>query len=142
MKTIKFDPSGGKLIANVKMTGVVFISYTFLYWSANKDDRKLLINKPGNNKQPHDNNFILVDPENPDEPISVNHNRIIELNTTVAATQENDTPYEIVLEVFQDNDNNGMTDNNLIGSVKTDSDVIKKSTSPKHPVLIAKMESI
>ncbi|MFN3848297.1 MAG: hypothetical protein ACK4NY_02660 [Spirosomataceae bacterium] len=105
MKEIKYNPNGLPVRVQVNMTGIVFITYRLFFFGAKVTEEKVLFTETGNNKQPHDDTFILIDPTNPTEPVSNTTDRILLLEVTVFGIQPNDTPFEVSMDFFQKNSN-------------------------------------
>lgn len=101
MEQVNFDPQGGPLRVNIDMRGIAFISYRLGYWSSKKEELKLLVDELGNNQQPHDDSFPLVNPQNPFEPMSAHEGRIVEITFRISGATPTSTPYQAEAEVFQ-----------------------------------------
>ncbi|HTJ50916.1 MAG TPA: hypothetical protein VL443_15745 [Cyclobacteriaceae bacterium] len=116
IKQVKYDAQkGGELIVNFKFSGLVFIPYTFRYFSSQKIDGKILVQGEGNNTQPHDDFFVLKNSDKIDEPL-INHNgRVILLSATVFSPQGAGSKFVVALEVYQDANGQGVSQSNFIG---------------------------
>jgi hypothetical protein len=101
MEQIQFDPTAGPLRVNIEMGGVAFISYQLGYWSSHQEDLKLLVNAIGNNQQPHDDSFPLVNPQNPFEPLINHRGRIVEVVFRISGATSTASPYQAEAQVFQ-----------------------------------------
>jgi hypothetical protein len=114
---VKFDPSkGGKLIVNFKFTGLLFIPYSFKYFSSDKMDAKVIVQGEGNNVQPHDDFFDLSNPVTPPENIAKHDGRIVLLSATAISASGTGTQFVATIEVYQDSNGAGIAHQNLIGT--------------------------
>ncbi len=100
MEKVEFNNDGGKLHAEMKMDGLVIISYTLQLWSSDVSDEKIVQSESGNNKQAHDDKFWLRNKDKEDEPVSANNGRFLESICTVHAAN-NEHTYTIELVIYQ-----------------------------------------
>jgi hypothetical protein len=98
---ILFDPLAGPISVNVKMMGVVFITYHLTYWSDKKPQRKILMEMRGNNDQDHDDSCTLSNMDDPQEPPSNYKNRSITIEGFIRSTTKEKTPYQLFVEFVQ-----------------------------------------
>ena len=139
---IRYDETKGDLHVNFVMLGVVFIAYTFKYWSANSSEAKILLEEPGNNQQDHDDHFDIL----PGEDAASQDKRIIHFGGTAFTSQTEDTLYQVVIEVYQNltalEKKKKLPASKLIGSVGSKVFTISEADGFKFPVVMAQLVSI
>lgn len=140
IKQVKFDAQkGGELIVNFKFSGLVFIPYTFRYFSSQKIDAKILVQGEGNNTQSHDDFFALKNSANVNEPLVDHNGRVIFLSATVFSPQGAGSKFAVALEVYQDANGQGILQSNFIGGDIFSGDV---STRPSDAIISMAVELI
>jgi hypothetical protein len=140
---ISFDPKKGDLHVNFIMFGVVFIAYTFKYWSSNVNQPKVLIEEPGNNQQDHDDHFDL---EYKNDKPKDQDRRIVHFSGTSYSAEKDDTGYQIIIEVYQNltqQEKNGkLPVTKRIGQVSSGLLSIKNSDGYQYPTVMTKLVSL
>lgn len=133
---IQYQPSNGELHVNFVILGVVFIAYTFKYWSADTSDAKILMEEPGNNQQDHDDHF----------DIPSGNGRIIHFGGTAVTNNPDDTLYQVVIEVYQNlttaEKKKKLPASKLIAAVAGKVLTIKKEDGFQFPVVMAQLKEL
>ena len=100
LKTIHFDPTKGKLSADIKYTGLIIASYILKLYSDDEICDKILQQEIGNNLQPHDDTFWIRNKSNENEPVENNDGRLLELFNNINTDKLNQG-YTIKLSILQ-----------------------------------------
>jgi len=132
-----YHPDKGDLHVNFVMLGVVFVAYTFKYWSADSADAKVLLEEPGNNQQDHDDHFDIV----------AGDQRIIHFSGTAFTSNVEDTLYQVVIEVYQnltedEKSQKKLPASKLISATPGTVQTIKKNDGFQFPVVMTQLKSI
>lgn len=134
MEEIKFDPDGQPIRVQINMRGLVFVTYRLFYFEAKVEEGKLLFEERGNNNQPYDDSYLLIDPSNPTEPINNSIDRIVLLELTIFGLHSEESPFQISLDFFQND--------TLIGHSSKISGRRKLVNSPKTEFIVAKFKAL
>ena len=102
MKEIEFNPDGGKIVINIEMLGLYFITYTYQLWAATIAEPPIVTNPPrsGSNENPLDDNFDIRSDYVPNEPPARNHNRVIDVRFWIKKVSD-DHGYNLKVIVYQ-----------------------------------------
>jgi hypothetical protein len=106
MKTVTFIPANGKLWIAIEMTGVYFITYVYQMWAATANEPPILTNplKQGNNLNPHDDHYPVINDYNQTEPLINFDKRILDIKFWIKVVDGNDNGYNLKVTVLQGND--------------------------------------
>lgn len=134
MDEVKFDPNGQPIRVQINMEGLVFITYRLFYFGAKVEEEKVLFEERGNNDQPHDDSFWLIDPSNPTEPVSNSIDRILLVEFTIFGLQPEESPFQISLDFFQND--------TWIGRSSKISGKKKLTNTPKTEFIVVKFKAL
>lgn len=135
METVSFDINGGTMRLNLNMLSVAFISYRVRYWSSDALEASKLIDKDGNNKQPHDDSIALFNPIAPFEPIVNHRGRVVQVDFRVVGITSTAASYSVTVEVFQNVSMSSNTESK-IAEVKSDIASIKRGDAAQFGIIV------